>query len=122
MKKILFALALIATLQVADAQNRGGGRPGGAPGGAPMQNRAVTAAQNALDAALKASQDAKKATKVATWLKLAEAYTAAYSAPSGDGWVGASAQELALILRNARPLSEEQVTLGGNEYKKTNIS
>ena len=118
MKKILFALALIATLQVADAQNRGGGRPGGAPGGAPMQNRAVTAAQNALDAALKASQDAKKATKVATWLKLAEAYTAAYSAPSGDGWVGASAQELALILRNARPLSEEQVTLGGNEYKK----
>ena len=83
MKKILFALALIASLTVADAQNRGG-RPGGAPGGA-MQNRAVTAAQNALDAALKNSQDAKKATKVATWLKLAEAYTAAYSAPSGDG-------------------------------------
>ena len=69
MKKLMIVLALLASVQVANAQ-----------GGA-------AAAKKAVDAALAASQNAKKATKVATWMKLAESYIAAYNVPSGNVWV-----------------------------------
>ena len=59
MKRILLALALLASLQVASAQ---------------QQVKSVSAAQKAAEKAIAASQDAKKSTKQATWLKLGKAY------------------------------------------------
>ena len=44
---------------------------------------------------------------------------AAYTASVGDGWRGATQQDLALVLRNLRPLSQEQVTVGANNFTKT---
>lgn len=99
MKKILIVLALIASVQVANAQ-----------GGA--------AAKKALDAAIEASQNAKKATKVATWTKLAETYLDAYNAPSANVWVGANESELRLAMGNDKASSSENVELGGEQYVK----
>ena len=74
MKKILIALALIASVTFANAQN---------------SVKSLSAAKSALEAAEAAANNAKKATKVATWLKLASSYMDAYNAPMGNGWIGA---------------------------------
>ena len=118
MKRILIALAFIASLQVGYAQppmGMGGGPRGGAPGAGGAAAR-VTAA---LEAAQKDAANAKKATKLATWTKLGEAYMAAYTASVGDGWRGATQQDLALVLRNLRPLSQETINVGGSNLTKT---
>ena len=99
MKKILIVLALLASVQVANAQ-----------GGA--------AVKKALDAAIEASQNAKKATKVATWTKLAETYLDAYNAPSANVWIGGTENELKLALGNDKASSTETVELGGEQYVK----
>jgi hypothetical protein len=96
MKRIFIALAVLLAVQVADAQVK-----------------TPDAAKNALDKAVAASQDAKKATKVATWLKLATSYMDAYSAPAGAAWIGATKQDLALVMPGVQPLSSAQVDLGG---------
>ena len=101
MKKILVALALVLAVQAADAQVK-----------------ATDTAKKALDAARVASQDAKKATKVATWLKLASAYMDAYNAPTGSVWLGASKQELKLIMGNEKTISVGKATLGGEPCTK----
>ena len=59
MKKIIIALALLASVQIAWAQ---------------QQVKTVNAAKGAIESALKAAQNAKKATNAATWIKLGEAY------------------------------------------------
>ena len=94
MKKIILALAVLLSVQLADAQTK-----------------ALDAAKQAAEAAKTVSQDAKKATKVATWLKLADAYMAAYNAPAGSAWVGAAKTELQLVLKE-RPFSVEEVVVG----------
>ena len=94
MKKIILALAVLLSVQVADAQTK-----------------AIDAAKQAAETAKAASEDAKKATKVATWLKLADAYMAAYNAPAGSAWVGASKAELQLVLKE-RPFAVEEVVVG----------
>ena len=101
MKRILIALAMLAAVQVADAQVK-----------------TPDAAAKALTKAEEASKDAKKATKVATWTKLAEAYIDAYNAPAGNAWTGASKQELMLLMGSQKPQSEESVTLNGAQYVK----
>ena len=101
MKRILIALAVLLSLQVADAQVK-----------------TPEAIKKAVSAAEAAAQDAKKNTKTATWLKLAEVYMSAYTAPSGSAWVGASKPELQLILANDKPLSVETVELNGAPYTK----
>jgi len=110
MKKIFLALAILASVQIANAQ---GGAPMGAPG-----NRAAAAAKAAVDAAESVASNAKKATKVATWTKLGQAYVSAYSAAQGDGWVGASKQELELIMRGTRAMGQENVEVNGKPYTK----
>ena len=67
MKRILIALAMLAAVQVADAQVK-----------------SPDAAAKAVEKAEVAANDAKKATKVATWTKLAAAYMDAYNAPIGN--------------------------------------
>ena len=90
MKKILFALALLACVQVASAQSK-----------------EAVAAQKAIAKAEADAQNPKKNTKAGTWLKLGEAYLKAYEAPTTN-IVGASRQELALLLKEAAPLDRKR--------------
>ena len=101
MKKIFIALAVILAVQVADAQVK-----------------TPDATKKALASAQAASTDAKKAAKVATWLKLASSYMDAYNAPAGAAWLGASKQELQLVMSSDKPISTQNVTLGGDQYVK----
>ena len=101
MKRILIALAVLLSVQVADAQMK-----------------SPASAKKALENAEAASQDPKKGIKTATWLKLAEAYMDAYTVPAGAAWVGASKQELQLILAGEQPVSVEVVELNGASYTK----
>ena len=101
MKKILIALAIMLAVQVADAQVK-----------------TPEAAKKALDGAVVASQDAKKAAKVATWLKLATSYMDAYNAPAGSAWIGATKQELSLLMAGEKPSKTENVVLGGESFTK----
>ena len=101
MKRILIALAVLLSVQVADAQTK-----------------TPEAAKKAIESAEAASKDAKKAAKVATWTKLASAYMDAYNAPAGNAWIGASKQELQLLMGNDKPLSTETVVLGGEQLVK----
>ena len=105
MKRILIALAVLLAVQVADAQTK-----------------SPEAAKKAVESAEAASKDAKKATKVATWLKLASSYMDAYNAPAGSAWLGASKQELQLIMGNDRPVSVEEVVLGPDQLIKETYS
>ncbi|MDO5443659.1 MAG: hypothetical protein Q4G10_08310 [Bacteroidia bacterium] len=104
MKKIFFALAIVMSMTFANAQQ--------------VKTKTPAAAKAAVEAAQAAASNAKKATKVATWLKLAQSYTDAYSAASGNGWIGAQAQELALVMGNQKPTSEENVVVNGVQYLK----
>ena len=101
MKKILIALALIFSLQIADAQVK-----------------SPSDAKRAVDAAEAAAANPKKAAKVATWTKLAEAYMSAYLAPAGSAWVGAGQQDIQLIMANEKPISSESVVISGEQYTK----
>ena len=105
MKRILIALAVLLSVQVADAQVK-----------------SPAAVKKSVESAVAASQDPKKAAKTATWLKLATAYMDAYSAPAGAGWLGASKQELQLILAGEQPLAVEAVELNGAQYTKESFA
>ena len=101
MKRILIALALVLSMQVADAQ---------------VKSPAVV--KKAVENAELASQDPKKNAKPATWLKLAEAYVTAYTNPAGIGWIGANKQELQMLMGGQQPLSVEQAEVSGTVYTK----
>lgn len=101
MKKILFALAVLASMQVANAQVK-----------------SVADAQKGVQSAKEATENPKKAAKAATWTKLGEAYVSAYDAPAGNLWLNASKQELSLLMRGETPVSVEDVTVGGAQYTK----
>ena len=105
MKRILIALAVLLAVQVADAQVK-----------------SPAAAAKAVTSAEAASKDAKKAAKVATWVKLAQSYMDAYNAPVGNAWIGATAQELSLLMGSEKPVSETQVELNGTPYLKVSYS
>ena len=96
MKKFALVLALAATVLAANAQVK-----------------SVGTAKANVDKAKEAALNPKKAAKVATWIKLGQSYLDAYGAPQGDGWVGASKQDLSLIMGNVKPQATEQVTVGG---------
>ncbi len=101
MKRILIALAVLLSIQVADAQTK-----------------SAAAVKKAFDSAEAASKDAKKAEKVATWTKLATAYMDAYNAPTGNLMIGASKMELQLLMGNQRPVSVENVEANGEVLVK----
>ena len=101
MKRILIALAVLLSVQVADAQTK-----------------TPEVAKKAVEAADAAAQNPKKATKVATWLKLATSYMDAYNAPIGNAWVGASKQELSLLMAGQKPVSVENVVIEGQPFSK----
>ena len=68
MKKIIFALALLASVQVANAQ----------------QQKDADAAVKKVEAAKAATLNEKKAANMATWLKLGQVYVDAYNAVQGN--------------------------------------
>ena len=103
MKKILAIIAIAASFAVsAQAQNAKG----------------VGAAKAALDKAQAAVENPKQNTKMATWLKYGQALLDAYAAPSGNMWVGMTAQDLNLVAANERMMSESQIEVNGQKMTK----
>lgn len=102
MKKIFIALALVLSIQAANAQS----------------TKSPAAAKKALEAAEAAAANPKKAAKVATWLSLAKSYVDAYSAPQGNVWVGMTKTDLQLLGGPEKPSSVENVILNAAGYEK----
>ena len=101
MKRILIVLALVLSVQFADAQTK-----------------SPADAKKAVEAAEAAAQNPKKAVKVATWLKLAESYLSAYDAPAGSVVTGTTKQELQFMMGNEKPTAVETVEIAGQPYTK----
>ena len=101
MKKILLALAIFTSVQVADAQVK-----------------SAADAKKAVEAAEAAAKNEKKAIKVATWIKLGQEYVKAYDAPTGSVIPGASKTELSLMMGSEKAQSTEVVTINGEQYEK----
>lgn len=101
MKKILLALAVFASMQVANAQVK-----------------SAADAKKAVEAAEAAASNEKKAVKTATWLKLGQEYVKAYDAPTGNIIPGSSKTELALMMGSEKPVSTEAVEIQGTPYTK----
>jgi len=99
MKKFLMALALLASVQFAWGQNK-----------------TVSAAKDAVAAAKSATENAKKAANAATWVKLGQSYLDAYTAGQGSGWVGATEQELQLLMSKDKVNAESKRVINGTEY------
>lgn len=97
MKKIIFALALLASFQVANAQ----------------QAKDAESAAKKVAAAKAATLNEKKAANMATWLKLGQSYVDAYNAVQGNGYAGAAEADLQLLMAGAKPLSVETVEIQG---------
>lgn len=101
MKKILLALAVLSSMQVANAQVK-----------------SAADAKKAVEAAEAAASNEKKAVKTATWLKLGQEYVKAYDAPTGNIIPGSSKTELALMMGSEKPVSTEAVEIQGTPYTK----
>jgi len=103
MKKLLLALAIACSMQVALAQ------------------KSDADIQKAVDKAVAASQDAKKATKANTWMNLGKAYLAAYTNPISNVAYGVDRATWDLMSKE-KPSAEEAVALNGASYTKLTYS
>lgn len=99
MKKLLFALALACTMQVAFAQ------------------KSDADIQKAVDKAVAATQDAKKAAKAATWTNLGKTYLTAYLNPTAAVAPGVDRATWELMSKE-KPVAEETVTVNDAPYTK----
>lgn len=104
MKRILLALALVASVQVANAQIK-----------------SDADIQKAIEKAEATALDAKKGAKPAPWVKLGEAYVKAYSNPTANLSTGIDKQTFSLMA-GEKPSSVETVTLDGQTYEKQVLS
>ena len=107
MKKFLFAIALLATVQAAFAQ---------------QATKTPAEAKAAVEAAKEATENPKKAAKYDTWKKLGQAYMDAYYAPQGSGVIGSSEDDLKVLMAKQRVLGTKTVTLGGQKMKQKRYS
>lgn len=103
MKKILFAIALLCSLQAAYAQ------------------KSDAEMQKAVDKALEATQDAKKAAKPATWMNLGKAYMTAYTNPISNLTTGIDKATFSLMFKE-KPSAISQVVLDGQPFEKQTFS
>lgn len=103
MKKLVFAIALICSLQFAYAQ------------------KPDAEMQKGVDKALEAANDAKKAAKPATWIKLAEAYMKAYANPTASITVGIDKNTFGMMNKE-KPASVSNVELDGQVFEKWQLS
>ena len=97
MKKIIFALALLASVQVAFAQ----------------QKKDADAAAKKVEVAKAATLNEKKAASMATWIKLGQSYVDAYNAVQGNGYVGAAEADLVLLMNGVKSQGTEQIDIQG---------
>ena len=104
MKRFFLALALVASVQVANAQIK-----------------SDADIQKAIDKAEATANDAKKGAKPAPWLKLGEAYVKAYTNPTANLSTGIDKQTFALMA-GEKPSATEMVTLDGQTYEKQVLS
>ena len=104
MKRIFLALALVASVQVANAQIK-----------------SDADIQKAIEKAEATALDAKKGAKPAPWVKLAEAYVKAYSNPTANISTGIDKQTFSLMA-GEKPSAVETVTLDGQAYEKQVLS
>ena len=104
MKKLFLALALVASVQVANAQIK-----------------SDADIQKAIDKAEATANDAKKGAKPAPWMKLGQAYVTAYSNPTANISTGIDKQTFALMA-GEKPSATEMVTLDGQTYEKQVLS
>ena len=102
MKKIFLTLALLASIQIANAQD----------------GKNFETAQKNVEVAQKAADDAKKSTKMATWLKLGQTLMEAYEAPKGVGQIGQTKQELDVLMATIKAKSTKTVTVGGKQLSR----
>ena len=100
MKKVILAIALIASVF-----------------GAYAQEKSPADLRKAVEKAQAAAADAKKATKAATWTKLGQAWLDAYNRPTANV-VGGSKQELALTMSSEKAISSEVVEILGSQFEK----
>ena len=103
MKKLVFALALVCSLQMAYAQ------------------KPDAEMQKGVDKALEATLDAKKAAKPATWVKLAEAYMKAYGNPTSSITPGLDKTTFGMMNKE-KPISVSTVELDGQAFEKWQMS
>ena len=104
MKRILLALALVASVQVANAQIK-----------------SDADIQKAIEKAEATANDAKKGAKPAPWVKLGEAYVKAYTNPAANLSTGIDKQTFALMA-GEKPSATEMVTIDGQTYEKQTLS
>ncbi len=104
MKRVFLALALVASLQVANAQIK-----------------SDADIQKAIDKAEATANDAKKGAKPAPWMKLGQAYVTAYTNPTANISTGIDKQTFALMA-GEKPTATETVTLDGQTYEKQVLS
>ena len=103
MKKLFTVLALAGSLQVAFAQ------------------KPAAEMQKNVQKALTATQDAKKAAKPGTWIKLGEAYMAAYNNPLVNITPGIDKATFSMMNKEKdAPVS--QVQIEGKNYEKVQLS
>ncbi len=101
MKKILFALAVLVSMQGVNAQVKT------AEEAAALVSKALAAADNP-----------KKGIKPQAWMALGKAYIDAYNAPTGNAYVGASRDELKILMGSMKPVASSVVTLAGQQFVK----
>ena len=77
--------------------------------------------QKNVDKALEATKDAKKGAKPATWVKLAEAYMAAYNNPVTNITMGIDKATFQMMNKE-KPLSVSNVTIEGQPFEKMEFS
>jgi len=104
MKRIFLALALVASVQVANAQIK-----------------SDADIQKAIEKAEATANDVKKGAKPAPWIKLGEAYVKAYTNPTANISTGIDKQTFALMA-GEKPSSTEMVTLAEGTYEKQVLS
>lgn len=92
MKRIMIAIALVASIGTAYAQ----------------KSEAIVKTVNTAQAAC---NDPKKATKVATWLKAAKANVDAYKAPAGKGMIGMTKEIVNEAMAGVKPISTSTQTV-----------
>ena len=77
--------------------------------------------QKNVDKALEATKDAKKGAKPAPWMKLAEAYMAAYNNPVTNITMGIDKATFQMMNKE-KPLSVSNVTIEGQPFEKMEFS
>ena len=103
MKKFVFALAMICSLQLAYAQ------------------KPDSEMQKGVDKAREATLDAKKAAKPATWTKLAEACMKAYANPTANITQGIDKNTFGMMVKE-KPISVTNVEMDGQSFEKWQLS